>query len=266
MNTPTRVINFSPIVLTPLEIEVLCKGLSFCPTPTHVDFDEFNNDLFEFSRKLRLKYHFRNSMETDPSVVRPPSAFSPKAFVDGELEDIIRKIRLLPVKKQSYKKKKKIYNLSNDEYKALMSLKKRAEDVEIVIKSADKGDMIVIMSPEYYRSLCNNELRKENFYKSLGDKDPSKDVLQLVKNFANKYKTVLTKKEFDYISNKKYRMKYFYLAFPHLDNCGKDQSRRHVYSEIQVWTCTRNGKQFSYSSMDARFGEKCFGKQTLLKQ
>ena len=62
------------------------------------------------------------------------------------------------------------------------------------------------------------------------------------------------------------RKNHWYLAFPHLENCGKDQSRRHVYSEIQVWTCTRNGQRFSYSSMDARFGEKCFEKQTLLKQ
>ena len=65
---PTRVLNISGTNLTQEEIGVLCMGMSFCPSP-ETDFDCIDNDLFNFSRKLRLRYMFRDSIFIDPSVV-----------------------------------------------------------------------------------------------------------------------------------------------------------------------------------------------------
>ena len=56
---------------------------------------------------------------------------------------------------------------------ALHELIQKTQDGEIIIKSADKGDITVIMSPEYYAHMCNNELSKSDFYCNEGDHDPS---------------------------------------------------------------------------------------------
>ena len=82
--------------------------------------------------------------------------------------------------------------------------------MEIVIKSADKGEVIVIMSSNYYHEMCMNELSKENVYKRLGKVNPSKLVYRIVVDFANRYKHILTKKEYQYLTEKKYKIANFY--------------------------------------------------------
>ena len=79
-----------------------------------------------------------------------------------------------------------------------------------MIKSADKGDVTVIMSSEYYYNMCMNELNKEQVYKRMGKNDPSKLVYRKVLEFANRYKDTLTKKEYQFLTQKEYRMANFY--------------------------------------------------------
>ena len=66
--------------------------MSFCPTPDS-NLDEFNNDLYDYTRKLRLRYHFRNSNIVDPSIVKLPSTYTPPPNEDAELERIIHNIK-----------------------------------------------------------------------------------------------------------------------------------------------------------------------------
>ena len=91
---PTRVLNISSSILSDAEIDLLCKGMSFCPTPDS-NMDEFNNDLYDFTRKLRLRYHFRNSNDADPSIVKLPSTYTPPPNEDVELERVGRESRTL---------------------------------------------------------------------------------------------------------------------------------------------------------------------------
>ena len=70
----------------------------------------------------------------------------------------------------------------------------KVENMEIVIKSADKGEVIVVMSTDYYFKMCMDELNKQNVYKRLGKINPSKLVYRKVVDFANQYKQILTKK------------------------------------------------------------------------
>ena len=185
-------------------IELLCKGVSFCPTP-EPNTDELNQDLFNFSRILRLKYHFRNSFDVDPSIVKPPSTFTPKGNQNAELEKMIDKLEHMNI--QVVKSKDNIKHLRS----ALQELIQKTQDGEIIIKSADKGDITVIMSPEYYARMCNNELSKSDFYCNKGDHDPSQGVTDAVNSFAERYKEILTLKEYEYITKRSYKMAYFYM-------------------------------------------------------
>ena len=67
----------SNIPLSSNEINVLKLGLSFMHTPKS-NIPELEADIFDFIRKLRLTYHFRNSVYHDESIVKPTSTFNPK--------------------------------------------------------------------------------------------------------------------------------------------------------------------------------------------
>ena len=80
-----KVINLSNIPLSSNEINVLKVGLSFTPS-----IPELEADIFYFIRKLRLTYHFRNSIYYDESIVKPTSTFTPKLNENQELEKICK--------------------------------------------------------------------------------------------------------------------------------------------------------------------------------
>ena len=71
------------------EINVLKPGLSFTPT-SESNIPELEADIFDFIRKLRLTYHFRNSTYHDESIVKPISTFTLKPNENQELEKIYK--------------------------------------------------------------------------------------------------------------------------------------------------------------------------------
>ena len=109
---PTRVLNISSTILSSPEIQLLCKGLSFCPTPQQMDCHDFNESLYDFSRKMRLKYHFRNNQDKDSSIVKLPSAFVPPLNQDAELEKMIHQLKRLTVRKVGKEGTRKHQNMS----------------------------------------------------------------------------------------------------------------------------------------------------------
>ena len=52
------VLNISKRTLTSAEYRFLGKGLKICPKPKHHDVLQLKQDIFEFTRKLRLKEFF----------------------------------------------------------------------------------------------------------------------------------------------------------------------------------------------------------------
>ena len=58
-----KVINLSNRALSDSEISVLSKGLKFVVTPKELDQSQIKIDLENFGRRLRLKWHFRESEE-----------------------------------------------------------------------------------------------------------------------------------------------------------------------------------------------------------
>lgn len=163
------------------------------------------SDVYEFTRQLRLAYHFRNSAYYDKSIVRLKSTYCPPANENSELERIIYRVEHINVSKQRTKN-----NLGqlNDAFKSLVT---KVEANLILIKPADKGDVITIMNPEYYHSMCLNELNKTEYYRDMGPSDPSPNLLQVVKDFADCFRHILTPNEYTYLTERKYKMANFYL-------------------------------------------------------
>ena len=114
----TKILNLSNVPLTQDETDILKLGLSFTPTPKH-NIPELENDIFQFTKKLRLTYHYRNSNVVDESIFKLESNCK-------ELEHT--------------KKNWKRIRLSNW----------KIENKEIIIKPSEKDSIIVFMSPDYY--------------------------------------------------------------------------------------------------------------------
>ena len=94
---------------------------------------------------------------------------------------------------------------------ALDSLVEKSSTNQLIIKPADKGDIIVVMSAAFYHEICMNELSKPNFYQIVGDTDPSDLVLNAVMDFCGKYESLLTNNEIKFLTERKYKMAYFYM-------------------------------------------------------
>ena len=133
-----------------------------------------------------------------------PSSYCPPVNQNAELERITDTIKHLPIHTKT--PRDNIRNLRC----ALESLCRKTES-DIVIKSADKGDIIVIMSPEFYLGMCMNELSNSEYYEIVGENDPGPHIMERVSSFAERYRNSLTPNEYLYLTRRKYSMANFYM-------------------------------------------------------
>lgn len=194
--------NLSDIELIPGEIRVLSLGLSFTPTPQN-DIHNLEKDIFLFTRKLRLKYHFCDNRKTDSSLVKLPSNFTPKRGTDTELENALKSIERMYVTSKKAKD-----NISSNR-KDLKSLIEKTKSNKIIIKPADKGAIIVIQSPEDYNKMCLKHLNDTEYYEIVQD-DPSNLVQQRVLSYAKQYANILTENEYNYLTARTHKLSNFY--------------------------------------------------------
>ena len=93
----TTAVNLSGNALSEAKINLLLKGLSFCPTPRHIEKDEILEDLEKFVRQL-LKEFFLEEEEEEESDARtlfhPPRAWMPPKKRDAALETYIKETRM----------------------------------------------------------------------------------------------------------------------------------------------------------------------------
>ena len=129
------------------------------PTPPQ-NIPDIEYDLYQFSRKFRLTYHFRNSNFQDLSLVKMPSSFTPPPNEHQELENICKQIEHTP------------NNLMNLR-KGLELLLEKINTNKIIIKPADKISIIVVMTPKDYWNTCYRHLPDTTFYNNLDNNDPS---------------------------------------------------------------------------------------------
>ena len=109
-------------------------GLSFTPTQPQ-NIPDLEYDLYQFPRKLRLTYPFRNSNFQDVSLVKMPWSFTPPPNEHQELENICNEIEHTPI--DIRKSKDNLMNLR----KGLELLLEKINTNKIVIKPAGKGSI-----------------------------------------------------------------------------------------------------------------------------
>lgn len=151
--------------LTKSQHNLLSKGLSFIPT-LDIGRDQkvqFQFDLQNYHRKIKLATYYRNSKKTTPLPFRGTSTWTPPS------EKLPPEINMLVYQdfkqfKKHYKPQKEKYNISLEEVKALRELMHMKH---IVMKPADKGSAVVILSREQYIFEAERQLHDTEYYKKL---------------------------------------------------------------------------------------------------
>ena len=196
-----KIINLSSIKLTEVQKNVLSKRLKFTPTSVE-NKQELKADIENFTRRLRLIEFFsrdyEDENENDKSIVKNKSNFYPQCNRDKHLDHAVEYLNNLPLNSE---KKKFKSNLTKIECKAIKDLK---ENDNVVIKEADKGGSVVIMSKEHYMRMVYNQLNDHDTYKRVNP-GHDKKVMTFFKKFVAKYNGNLTDKETDYLMNFKFR-------------------------------------------------------------
>ena len=93
---PSLVVNLSGVTHTKPELDLLSKGLSFCPTPARLNTEAVRDDLERSFRRLRLKEFFLEENEDDDINnidTSPPSIWMPLKSRDAALEIYIKQPR-----------------------------------------------------------------------------------------------------------------------------------------------------------------------------
>ena len=182
-------INLSGVALHNNEINLLSRGLSFCPTPGQVNKEAVLDDLEGYFRRLNLKEFFLDEDDEEISdnaevqtQFRPPSRWMSPEGRDASLETYIKKVRTDMERQQKVKKYKRCTdNLPFLERNALRNL---GQCTDIVIKPANKGSTVVVLSKEDYIEEADRQLNNHSYYQKLGA-DPDFRYASEIKSFIN---------------------------------------------------------------------------------
>ena len=100
-------------------------------------------------------------------------------------------------------------NLTQDERKALEDLKKAVHNFDIVLRSADKGNSIVLMNHDYYNEkLIKEQHLNTNAYRKVAP-NSDKLVFKELEKIIEKNKSCLTKEEISFILNENWKLSIF---------------------------------------------------------
>ena len=203
--TPT-VFNLSGIDLAPEEISLLEKGLKFVPTPQKVDNLELKADYYTIAHKMKWKFLPKtnnNMINNNKDLIRLKTNSKAAPQPNNANQQLLcNQLEKLTTRKKTFKGKPK-YNMSPKLYAALKSL----ENGKFVIKEADKGSGVVIMTEEFYNDKILQMLNSSNY------KEVQLDCSSLVKrvvSFIKPFKDQLSKTEFDAITKQESYLAKFY--------------------------------------------------------
>lgn len=159
--TEQNVVNLSDYKLTVHELNVLSKGMNFCPTPLDIDPGETRTDLDKFHRRLRLLARFEDAPSDIPDLLTPEennhctrpfesnklknkSTYNPPGPPALEAMIFTNEVTL---NKRPEAKHPKLTNISREERMAIHNLNR---NTNIIIKPADKGSAVVILNRTDY--------------------------------------------------------------------------------------------------------------------
>ena len=164
----TTVINLSNVQLTQDEVNLLSRGLKFCPTPTHIDWPEFKADISDFIRRLRLHEYFyendnNNSSDDNHNPFRVKSTFTRHPGREASFDAFCNTIeqQLLNARQINVRD-----NLTKRE-RSRRALKPLIRREDIIIKPADKSSGTIVMDMDWYENECLRQLNDIQFYEKL---------------------------------------------------------------------------------------------------
>ena len=205
-----KIINLSNKTLNVNHISLLQRGLKFVPTPKGPDLMNLEKDIKSFVRLLKLKEFFFNrpNNNEDDSLVKPSSDFTPYKIRHPVLQSVCDTLVSTAENLQNLVPHNNYSNLSYEERIALQDLK---NDNSIVIREADKGNVVVILDREFYKNKMLSTLNDTNIYMR-HKKNIDNSISLKIKKFASKFYTsgVLTLKERKYITNFNFTTANFY--------------------------------------------------------
>lgn len=190
---------------------LLSKGLSFVPT---LDLGrnqkiQLQLDIQNYHRKLKLAAYFKNARDrpllpfVGPSMWTPPLKDLPleiSNLIESDMADFKKHYRLVQERG----------NISQAEVKALRELQHAKH---VVIKPADKGSAVVILSRDQYVLEVERQLNDAVYYKKL-DKPIYMDTIPMVVSIVDtlKKKKFITEKQRQYlIGSNQPRERRFYI-------------------------------------------------------
>ena len=160
---------------------LLSRGLTFCPTPRHIDWAQIKADINDFSRRLRIKEFFydNNNCDLEPNPFRLKSTWCPPANREPVLDIYIDSVErdIMTAKPTRIRD-----NLTRRERQSLKKLRQRTH---IVIKPADKGSATVVMNRQNYLVECYRQLNDPSFYKRVNE-DPTEDINKRVRFYLKR--------------------------------------------------------------------------------
>ena len=222
-------------MLTTCQIDLLSKGLTFCPTPGQQELSHTRSDLDRFHRSLRL-HHFFNppeeegtwtlskSQNTNTQRVFTPSDLSTRDSEGFDNHKFHNKSTWNPKGPSALEafascNETQIYsdtkyrrpkdNLTLSERKALKELKSLSH---IVIKPADKGSAVVLLNREDYLTEGLRQLSDPKFYREI-PVDLSNDHMEAISREVNRMheSKEISQKVKDYLLDFPMRTSRFYM-------------------------------------------------------
>ena len=133
-----KIINLSNKVLSTQQIQILSKGLKYTPTPQHSNFNEVQDDISAFCRKLRLTEELFDKENNDESIVRNKSTYSSAKGRNKTLDKFCDYVTTFPYSEIPNTKFKS--NTSRKEWEIIHELK---NDNNIIIKEAEDRKSVV---------------------------------------------------------------------------------------------------------------------------
>ena len=187
--------------LDPAIIEILSKGTKFIPTPRKVDEERLSDAMQQFYRKVRLHAFFNDpNQHIRGNVVVTDSEDEVEAESDNSFKKYTTKVSKSTFNPMNvHQSVHNFINRCNEEYNSMnLNLKRRSNVTfrqekalnsllhrdDLVVKQADKGGAIVVMTREHYVNEARRQLSDTNFYRK-EDYDRTDENLSNLRNIIN---------------------------------------------------------------------------------
>lgn len=194
------IFNISGQELDKEELKVLDRGLKYAPVKNLNKFDTFIQ-IHKYIRTLNQKKYFLSKPDTRPAItehdhhssLKNRSVFNPNNS-DNKYVEVFKSMVLEDIDKLKYRKQ------NNPDW-----IRKGIESIEnkknVIIRPADKGGGLVVMSKEYYINDINTQLSDRDTYRTL-PKDPLSEYKKELEKLISKgeEEEILSKKKRSVIS------------------------------------------------------------------